>query len=63
MDGWSLVTEATPQLSDVAGVAKVTVALHCPVVLFTILSAGQVIDGSSSSVTLTLKLVVAVLLF
>ena len=53
VDGALLVTEVTPQLSDVLGVFNVTVAEHNPGLLFTVKSAGQVITGISLSITVT----------
>ena len=56
----SLVTLATLQLSAVVGLPKATpVAVHNPASTFTVTSAGQVIVGSSLSVTVTVKLQVA----
>ena len=50
---WSLVTEAIAQLSLVAGVVKLIVALHTPKSLFTLTSALQIIVGNSLSFTIT----------
>src|SRR2546427_519087 len=53
-----LTTVATPQLSLVlAGVPRLTlVALHWPASALTVTSAGQLIDGRSVSLTVTVKL-------
>ena len=60
--GASLDTEATPQLSEVIGLPRATpVASHEPASASTDTSEGQVICGSSLSVTVTSCVQVAVL--
>jgi hypothetical protein len=60
-DGALLLTEATPQLSAVAGVPRATpVAVH-PVLVVVFTFAGHVMVGSTLSVTVTVWLQVAVL--
>ena len=57
-----MVTEATPQLSDVTGVPRVdTVAIHVPASTFTVILDGQVITGFWLSSTVTVIPQVAVL--
>src|ERR1041385_2715771 len=52
--GASLLTESTPQLSEVVGEPRSTpVAKQLPASALTVTAAGQVIDGTSSSVTVT----------
>lgn len=43
------------QLSEPTGAVKVTLAAHCPVVLFTLMLAGQVMEGACASATVTVK--------
>jgi hypothetical protein len=60
--GASLTTVATPQLSEVSGVPKLTpVAEHWPGSVLTVTPAGAVMVGDSVSFTVTVKLHVAVL--
>lgn len=49
------------QLSVPTGAVKVTFAAHCPVILLTLMLAGQVMEGACASDTVTVKLQVAVL--
>src|SRR5687767_5863427 len=59
--GASLVTEATPQLSDVVAVPiEIPEAEQIPASALTVISEGQVIVGSSASVTVTVCVQVAV---
>ena len=51
--GALLVTEATVQLSEVAGAARTTVAKQEPGFVFAFTAAAQVIVGFSLSVTVT----------
>ena len=51
--GALLVTEATPQLSAVAGAARTTVAKHDPASALAFTAAAQVMVGFSLSVTVT----------
>ena len=49
----SFVIELILQLSDAVTSGTVTLALHSPGVVLTVMSPGQLIIGSSSSVTVT----------
>jgi hypothetical protein len=60
VDGASLVTEATEQLSKVIGVPKLTLKAVHALVAETITSIGAVITGSSLSITVTVCVAVAV---
>ena len=55
-DAPSLVTLATPQLSAVTALPRVTAAPHTPGSLFTVIAAGAVMVGGILSVTVTSKL-------
>ncbi len=61
-EGASLVTLAIPQLSLVVSTPKLTLlAVHNPASGATVIAAGHVIAGTSTSLTVTSKLQVAVL--
>ena len=61
---WDEVNEAIPQLSESVGAVQVTTALHRPASAFWVMSEGiPAMAGSSSSVTVTVKLAVVTLLW
>src|SRR5579862_805805 len=60
-DAGVATTLATPQLSVLVGIAKLTIAPHWPGSLVTVMSAGRMAEGGSTSATVTVNVVFVLL--